>query len=64
MTDRIDLAFHAETADDAMRQAREWAHAEPHIRLRTIASCRRVTHDDGHPQGDRWTVTVVVVART
>jgi hypothetical protein len=52
-TERLDLAFLATDAEDAMAQARAWARAEPNLRLRTIASCRQ--KDSGG-----WVVTVVV----
>lgn len=56
----IDLAFHAPDAADAARQARDWARAEPRIRLRTIARIRRDHRPMGAPPTDRWIVTVAV----
>jgi hypothetical protein len=61
--ERIVLGFRADTAEEATAQAREWARAEPGLRLRTIASCRRVADPmpsltAGAPQ--HWEVTVVV----
>ena len=61
--ERIVLGFRADTADEATAMAREWARAEPRLRLRTIVSCRRVPEQvpsltGGAPQ--LWHVTVVV----
>ena len=60
MTTRIELAFRAETAEDATAQAREWARAELRLRLRTIASCRRHQAELPGAWAPLWTVTVVV----
>jgi hypothetical protein len=62
MSTRIELGFRAETADGAMADARTWARAEPRLRLRTIASCRRKEPDPFRAMAGRplWIVTVVV----
>jgi hypothetical protein len=57
--ERLVLAFRADDAVDAQRQAREWAAAEPSLRLRTVASIRKRTEPDGHWLG-WWDVTVAV----
>ena len=64
MSERIEIAIGAATAEEATRKAREWAAAEPSIRLRTIASCRPrdpLPTDVRDPWGEPlWTVVLAV----
>lgn len=55
MTEQLELGFHADSAEDAQRQAREWCRAEPRLRLVTIASVRLLDAPTG-----LWRVTVAV----
>lgn len=43
--ERVTLRFRALSVDDAQRQAREWARAEPGVTLRTICGVRREPDD-------------------
>ena len=54
MTYQLTGRFWAETSDDAIRQAKEWIHAEPALRLRTVAKVTAV------PGLAAWDVTVAV----
>jgi len=60
MSSRIELGFRAETAEEAVAEARTWTRAEPRLRLRTIASCRRALWDLSTAWPPLWIVTVVV----
>lgn len=53
MTEQLELRFMADSADDAVRQAKAWAKAEPNLRLRTIARVRQA-------EGAGWIVTLAV----
>jgi hypothetical protein len=44
--ERVTLHFRAPSVDDAQRQAREWARAEPGVTLRTICSVHREPEDE------------------
>ncbi len=46
--------FTADTIEDAVRQAREWAEAEPNIEHYEIVSIEAV---DGRPRRGLWDVT-------
>lgn len=53
----LDLAFHAETEDDARAQAIAWGAAERNVAALVVDAIRR-------PKGDtRYTVTVTVTLR-
>lgn len=54
----LDLAFWAEEASSARRQAREWAAAEPNV-----DSCRVVSVKRHETRLTWWTVTVRLVMR-
>lgn len=51
-TERYEVAFAAETSEEAVAKAKAWAKAEG-MTLRTVASCRPGL-------GQMWTVTLVV----
>lgn len=53
--DRITLGFHAETAQEALALAKEWAHNEPHLKIKTVCSVRPVGVNEG-----RWRVELAV----
>lgn len=63
MSAQVEVTFGAPTAEEAQRLAREWAAAEPRLRLRTVCSVRpreaRDTDLDswGEPL---WTVVLAV----
>lgn len=61
MAEQMTGRFAAETSDEAVRQAKDWIHAEPHLRLRTIAKVVAEIRD-GTPTG-AWLVTVAVSPR-
>ena len=54
---QVELFFAAPDAEDAARQARAWAHAEPGLQLVGVAKVRR---DTTHPNTANWIVTVAV----
>lgn len=52
--ERISGWFTADTIEDAVRQAREWAEAEPNIEYYEIVSIEAV---NGRPRRGLWDVT-------
>jgi hypothetical protein len=52
--ERLSGRFVANTIEDAVRQAREWAEAEPNIDYYEIASIQAV---NGTPRRGLWDVT-------
>lgn len=53
--ERITLAFAAETSDEAVAQAKAWAHNEPKVRIKTLCSVKRGGVNDG-----QWLVELAV----
>lgn len=53
-TERVEVAFAADTADEAISKAKAWARGEG-IKVRTVARVDR-------GQGSMWTVTLAVPA--
>ena len=62
-TERITGAFRAETPEEAVRLAKEWIHAEPNVRLRTVCSVRPATRSDGARWPGVWSVELAVSAK-
>lgn len=60
MSHQLELRFHATDVDDAQRQAREWAKAEPSLILRTIAGVRWQCEEKPHAPGHEHPVVVTV----
>jgi hypothetical protein len=56
VSERIELGFLADSAEEAQAKAREWARQEPRVRLQTIASVRRVSEPHQSP---RFRVVIV-----
>lgn len=52
--ERMSGWFTAETIEDAVRQAREWAEAEPNVEYYEIVSIEAV---NGSPRRGLWDVT-------
>jgi hypothetical protein len=52
--ERISGSFTADTIEDAVRQARAWAEAEPNIEHYQLVSIEAV---DGRPRRSLWDVT-------
>ena len=60
MTELLTLTFAAKTATEAEQMARDWAAAEPRIRLERVTRVRPAHHEDEHdePWPGHWTVEV------
>jgi hypothetical protein len=58
--ERISGWFTADTIEDAVRQARQWAEAEPNIDYYEVVSVQAV---DGRPRRGLWDVTWNLVFR-
>jgi hypothetical protein len=60
MTELLTLTFAAKTATEAEQMARDWAAAEPGIRLERITRVRPAPDatPPGNPWHDKWSVEV------
>ncbi len=57
MSELLTITVEARTAEEAMEQARKWAHAEPNIRLLRVTRVRPATPAPGNaPNPERWAV--------
>lgn len=59
MTEHIDLFVRGDTAEEAIAAAKAWVHAEPRLRLRTVAKVVKRQTPEGTWAG-AWTVTLAV----
>ena len=62
MTELLTITVEARTAEEAMEQARKWAHAEPHIRLVRITRVRPATIVTANKPEQKWSVELAYVA--
>ena len=54
MTELLTLTFAAKIASEAEQMARDWAAAEPAIRLERITRVRPAPRPDATPEGAEW----------
>ena len=54
MTELLPLTFAAKTATEAEQMARDWAAAEPGIRLERVTRVRPAPRPDATPPGNPW----------
>ena len=63
MTELLTLTFAAKTATEAEQMARDWAAAEPGIRLERLTRVRPAVMSTGAPWHEHWSVEIAYVAK-